>query len=193
MRFLRQSSLEEYAKWYLDRQRYKGGDKAESAPIPVRAEQQIATMRTAHCGKMRDWFQESRWHIVELDAVDLSKLVFLESCWTKEKRLVIPNPNEPNYRILRQVAENALKSDYLNHLPHDHPELKKYYEALIRGELQLVGRHRIVVCSAENEITSNPDARYYLLDGTVRCLAYMMLLLEGKVEGRPIEAFLAER
>lgn len=195
MRFLTQSSFEEYVNWYWERQRRKGGDKADSAPIPHRAEEQIATMQAVHCGKMKPWFSESRWHIVELDALeDFPKLIFLESCWTKKTRLVRPNPTEPNYRLLRQVARNALNDHYLERLPSDYPELKNYHDSLLRGDLQLVGKNRIVVCSAdEGEIASNPDACYYLLDGTVRCLAYMMLLLERKTEPVPVEAFLAER
>jgi hypothetical protein len=193
MRFVRKSSLEEYAAWYLQRAKAKG----DSRPIPNRAEQQVQAMWDRHGSnddKMRKWFNEStRWHIVKLDVVeDLPNLVFLECPWTKQAGLVIPDG--PNYRLLRRVAENALTCDYLGSLPQDHQELKKYYDSLARGLLQLVGQNRIAVCSAEpSEIESNPAAHYYLLDGVGRCLTYMMLLLEHKVESVPIEAFLADR
>jgi hypothetical protein len=187
MRFIRESSLEEYANWYLERDAAKG----DSRPIPNRPEQQVQAMRDRHRGKMRQWFNEStRWRIAELDVVeDLSNLVFLESDWTKKAALVIPDG--PNYRLLRRVAENALRCEYLNTLPREHKH-RIYYEGLETGTLR--GAQRVAVCSAEpSEIQSNPDARYYLLDGVGRCLPYMMLLLDRKVEPMPVEAFLAER
>lgn len=193
MRFIRESSLEEYAKWYLERE----ADKGDSRPIPTRPEEQIQAMWDRHGrndDKMRKWFNGStRWHLVELDFVeDLPNLVFLECLRTKEAGLVIPDG--PNYRLLRRVAENALACDYLSKLPQDHQEHKEYYDSLVRGSLRLVGKHRVAVCSAEpSEIESNPAARYYLLDGVGRCLPYMMLLLEHKVEPVPVEAFLAVR
>jgi hypothetical protein len=190
MRFVRKSSLGEYAECYLQRAKAKG----DSCPIPNQPEQQVQAMWGRHCGKMRKWFNEgTRWHIVELDVVeDLPNLVFLECPWTKEAGLVIPDG--PNYRLLRRVAENALACDYLSSLPLDHLEHHTYYDSLAGGLLQLVGRNRIAVCSAEpSEIESNPAARYYLLDGVGRCLPYMMLLLERKVEPVIVEAFLASR
>jgi hypothetical protein len=191
MRLLRQSSLEEYAKWYLERQWDRKGDLR---PIPEQPEQGIEAMWERHCGKMRNWFDESsRWHIVELDAVDdLPNVVFLECPWTKASGLVIPEG--PNYRLLRRASENALARNYLNSLSPDHPEHKHYYDALERGELQLVGGNRIAICSAEpSEMELNPDARYYLLDGVGRCLPYMTLLLELKMKPLPVEGVLAQR
>ena len=189
MRFIRESSLEEYASWYLEREAAKG----DSRPIPP-PEKQLQAMWNRHCGKMRRWFNEStRWHVVELDAAeDLPRVVFLERSWTTQAGLVIPDC--PNYRLLRRVAENALASRYLDSLPPGRKQHKTYYEDLAQGSLQLVGRNRVAVCSAEpTEIKQNPAADYYLLDGVGRCLPYMMLLLERRVEPLPIEAFLAER
>jgi hypothetical protein len=150
-------------------------------------------MRTRHPGKIREWFNEStRWHIIELDIEDLANLAFLECDWTKRERLVIPD--DPNYRLLRRVAENALAIDYLSSLPPEHQEHKIYYDSLTGGLLQLVGKNRIAICSAEpNEIRSNSAAQHYLLDGVGRCLPYMMLMLERKLEPMAVEAFLASR
>lgn len=190
MRFLRESSLEEYAKWYLERQ----VDKGIPLAVPNLPEQQVQAMRDQHPGKMRGWFDQStRWHIVELDAViDLPNLVFLECSWTKEAQLVIPDG--PNYRLLRRVAENALACDYLSSPLQNRTEHKKYYDSLLRGSLQLVGTNRIAICSAEpEEIARNPAACHYLLDGVGRCLPYMMLLLEQKIEPLQVEAFLSQR
>jgi hypothetical protein len=68
------------------------------------------------------------------------------------------------------------------------------YDRLAAGRLELKGENRIAICSAEpDEISANPAARYYLLDGVGRCLPYMILLKEGRLKQMSIEAFLAER
>lgn len=141
---------------------------------------------------MRDWFDAStRWQLVEVEvAEELVDLVFLESHWTKEERLVIPDG--PNYRLLGRVAMNAMASEYLarpSALRH-----KDYYDRIAAGTLQLRGEERLAICSAEpGEIATNPAARYYLLDGVGRCLPYVILLKEQRLQHAPIEAFLAER
>jgi len=187
MRIVRSSSVEEYASWYLRRESRKG----DARQIPREPEQQVQAMRQHHEGKMREWFSGStHWHIVSLDDInELANLVFLECPWTKEEGLVVPDGK--NYRILSRVAENANAGDYLRR-PSAHKH-KAYYGQLLAGSLLLQGENRIAICSAEpGEIASNPAAHYYLLDGVGRCLPYMCLLNEGKLEHRPIEAFRAE-
>lgn len=182
--------MEEYARWYLERD----ADKGDARPIPNRPEQQVQAMRVRHSGKMRTWFNAStRWRIVELDVVeDLSNLVVLECDWTKKAGLVIPD-GRPNYRLLRRVAENALRCEYLGTLPLEHKH-RIYHERLAAGTLRLAGAQRVAVCSAEpSETQFNPAAHYYLLDGVGRCLPYIMLGLEPKIELPPVETFLAER
>jgi hypothetical protein len=143
-----------------------------------------------HPGKMRHWFSlAASWRIVLLDLPnDFYNLVFLESKWTLDEGLVIPGA--PNYRVLRRVAENAIAGKYLARASAQH---RAYYEAIASGALSLKGKERVAICSAEDsERKSNPMARYYLLDGVGRALPYMILLLEKKLEYRPLEAFLAE-
>lgn len=190
MLFVRKSSVEEYVAWYLQRAKAKG----DSSPIPDTSEQKVYAMRIRHSGKMRAWFNEStQWHIVQLNNLeDLANLIFLECDWTRLERLVIPDGL--NYRLLRRVAENALASNYLSSLPSEHPEHKSYYHSLAGGSLQLHGKDRIAICSAEpSEMKDNPAAHHYLLDGVGRCLPYMILLLERKLSFMPVEAFLASR
>lgn len=190
MRMVRISSLQEYASWYLQRQ----ARKDDSHRVPGKADLQIEAMWKCQRDKMRPWFRNAstRWHIVELEAVgDLANLVFLESTWTKEEGLVIPDGTK-NYRLLCRVAENAMANRYLER--PSAREHKKYYDSLSASNLQLGGEDRIAICSAEpTEIESNPAASYYLLDGVGRCLPYMILLKERKLEYMPIEAFRAER
>lgn len=189
MRFIRTSSLEEYASWYLDREAVKG----DGHPKPTEPKLQIEAMCSLHGGKVRPWFDESvRWKIVEIDvATDLANVLFLENEWTKNAGLIIPDG--PNYRILRRVAANAVAECYLSKLSPDQ-KLRTYYEKLRENTLQLTGQNRIVLCSAErSEVTCNPAANFYLLDGAGRSLAFMILALEGNKMPQTVEALVAER
>ena len=187
MRVVRESSIDEYARWYLRRE----GRKCPAASIDD-AGNPVGVMRRKHAGKMRDWFGENtQWHIVSLDAMtDLANLVFLECKWTIDEGLVVRDGK--NYRLLWRVAENAIALNYLQRSTAK--KHKDYYERLKAGSLRLEGDERIAICSAEeSEISCNPDAQYYLLDGAGRCLPYMVLVAEHEQQFAPIEAFLAAR
>ena len=188
MRILRTSSLEEYAVWYLQRNRRK---HPACSTVGV-MDNPVEVMNRDHQGKMRRWFSNAtRWNIVLLDALsDLANLVFLESEWTKTERLVIPDG--PDYRLLGRVAENAIAGNYLTR--SSACKHKAYYEELANGSLRIEGENRVSICSAEEgEIGSNPSAQYYLLDGVGRCLPYMILVAEHTREFASVEAFCAER
>jgi hypothetical protein len=188
MRVLRKSSIEEYADWYLQRER----KKHPSCAIADEPRGSVEAMRRYHPGKMRDWFSRTtRWNIVLLDTLsDLQNLVFLESDWTKAEGLVIPDG--ANYRLLDRVAKNAIAGKYLTRTWANRH--KTYYDEIARGSLRLEDNDRVAICTAEgSEVHFNPAARYYLLDGVGRCLPYMMLVAEHAREFTPIEAFLAER
>lgn len=190
MRVLRASSIEEYAAWYLQRDRRKHRD--QPAGDPGDPGDPAEAMRRGHPGKMRNWFSnDTRWHIVSLDtASDVANLVFLECKWTKLEGLVVKDGK--NYRILGRVVENAITRNYLAR-----PSAKRhkdYYDQLATGSLRIEGDERVAICSAEeSEIRSNPAAKYYLLDGVGRCLPYMILVAEHRREFAPIEAFRAVR
>ena len=193
MRVLRPSSLEEYASWYLHRERRKG----DTRPIPTAPQDQVQEMRQ-HPGKMREWFAGlTRWHVALLDRDELSRLVFLESDWTLGEGLVIPGT--PNYRTLERVAAKADASNYFSPPTAEKPNEKRakhreYLAALAAGAVRLSGDDRIAICSAEeSEITQNPSARYYLLDGVGRCLPYMVLSMTPTMVFELVEAFVVER
>lgn len=187
MRQVGPSSVEEYASWYLRRNRRKHPDViADDGGDPVEV------MQRCHPGKMRDWFGGgTRCSIVSLDTVtDLANLVFLECEWTKREGLVIPDGKD--YRLLGRVAENAITGNYLARPTAN--KHRHYHDKFVAGALRLEGENRVAICSAEeNEIRSNPGAQYYLLDGVGRCLPYMILILEHKREFEPIEAFCVVR
>jgi hypothetical protein len=188
MRVLRASSIEEYACWYLQRER----EKHPASSIADEPFNSVDAMRRCHPGKMRDWFSlTTRWNIVSLDTMsDLQNLVFLESGWTKEERLVVPHG--PNYRLLGRVAKNAIDGNYLTRSSASRH--KAYYDGIVSGSLRIEGENRVAICTAEaSEINSNPNARYYLLDGVGRCLPYIMLVVERAREFAPVEAFCADR
>jgi hypothetical protein len=185
MRVVRASSFGEYAAWYLRRNARKDNSVLNAG------QNHIETMRRLHGGKMRDWFNaDTRWQIVELEVDELVDLVFLECPWTVKEGLVIKSG--ANYRLLDRVATNAMACRYLAR-PSAYKH-KVYYDQLLAGSLKLAGEDRIAICSTEpSEITGNPSARYYLLDGVGRCLPYMILLKEQNLRHTPIEAFLAQR
>src|SRR5437879_4693397 len=130
MRVVRASAVEEYARWYLQRDRHKHGEIADDSGDPVEV------MWRVHKYKMRDWFKSNstRWHIVSLDTVsDLANLVFLECPWTKGEGLVIPDGRD--YRLLGRVAKNAIAGNYLaSPLAYKH---KHHYDELAAGSLRL--------------------------------------------------------
>ena len=98
----------------------------------------------------------------------------------------------PNYRILSRVAQNALSSGYLERT--NDPRHRKYYAAMGECHFRLECTSRLAICSAEaNELQQNPLAKYYLLDGVGRGLAYMLFLLKSGVPYESVEAFVAER
>jgi len=190
MRSVRDSTLHEYALWYLRREARKSG--ASEAPAdPAVA---IQTMWRKHAGKMRRWFQPSTdWSVISLEVSELADLVFLQCDWTEREGLVVADGL--NYRLLSRVAENARKGAYFTRPPTNeaHAKHQAYYKALASGSLRLNGDHRLAVCTAEeSEIAQNPRARYYLLDGVGRGLPYLVLTMERTIDSTPVEAFLAE-
>jgi hypothetical protein len=118
MRVVRVSSIEEYARWYLQRDLRKHPDAIADDPRDP-----VEVMRRDHKGKMRSWFTNAtRWHIVSLDTVsDLANLVFLECDHTKREGLVIPDG--ANYRLVGRVTQNAIKGNYLTRPSAHKPRL----------------------------------------------------------------------
>ena len=186
MHIVRDSSFDEFAGWYLAREYRKHPLTADD---PTTIDDRTTFMFAHHRGKTRPWFTTARWLLASLEQTEFRLLVFLECDWTRREGLVIPG--EPNYRILRRVAENARNTNYLANASN--PQHRRYYEAIAHCHFRLECDSRIAICSAEaNEIQQNPLASYYLLDGVGRGLAYQLFLLEG-MPYSPVEAFVAER
>jgi len=160
MRILRDSSTEEYARWYLRRNQLK-----HQSEIVDGGSDAVEVMWQRHAGKMRHWFRMSPlWQIVSLDSrTDLENLVFLESDWTKQEGLVVPNGKD----YYDKLVAGSFRID---------------------GENRVA-----ICSAEAGEIRSNPSANYYLLDGVGRCLPYLILLERHELEWAPIEAFCAVR
>ncbi|HYN50790.1 MAG TPA: hypothetical protein VES62_07675 [Thermoleophilaceae bacterium] len=107
MENIRPSSQEEYALWYLARERAKGHPE----PVTTDPAAAIQAMRERHAGKWRAWFDDAAWSVALLDLTDLHELVFLESGWTKNEGLVVRD--DFDYRLLIRVAQRAIANDYL--------------------------------------------------------------------------------
>ena len=187
---MRESTLQEYALWYLGREALKSG----ASEVPADPAAAVQTMWRKHAGKMRHWFQAStRWSVISLEVSELADLVFLQCDWTEREGLVVADGL--NYRLLNRVAENARKGDYFTRPPTNeaHAKHQAYYQALASGSLRLNADDRLAVCTAEeSEIAQNPRARYYLLGGVGRGLPYLLLTIEHAIKSTPVEAFLAE-
>jgi hypothetical protein len=182
MRTLRASDAAEYATWYLERDR----EKDASAPIPQDGDESLELMKSRHAGKWLDWFDAAAWSIVAMDEEDFGRLIFLESSWTKDAGLTVPDRS--NYRLLSRVGELAIERNYL---AVGHPRHRRYYTLLECG-LQLTGGCRVMLRPAtDGERSRNPDGDYYLMDGAGRCLPYVIQLLEGVRQFDGVEAFLA--
>ena len=186
---LRQSSLEEYASWYLAREAKKPG----AAPVAAVGPAAVTCMWQQHPGKMRGWFRNAAtWSVVTLNSfAEVERLIFLESSWTKEEQLVIPD-GAPNYRLLDRVAQNASMHSYFDRPRADRHRV--YRDDLCTGRLSLVGDSRIALCTPEeSEIRTNPAGTFYILDGVGRCLPFVTLVRSGGLIFTPVEAFLVER
>lgn len=180
---IRESSAAEYSTWYLTRDR----DKYPDAPDPSTSDDPVALMKQLHgSGKWVGWFDEAKWSIVRLTEPEFRHLIFLDSSWTKEEGLTVPIGS--NHRLLQRVAENAIRTDYLQRASAK--KHRQYRDAMLAG-LRLTGDHRVMLRSATpGERAPNPDGMFYLMDGAGRGLPYMILLLEGRLAYEPVEAFL---
>lgn len=144
MRVLRPSSVEEYASWYLHRQRRKG----DTRPIPTAPQDQVQEMQQ-HPGKMRDWFAgPTRWHVALLDRDEFSRLVFLECDWTLGEGLV--TPGTPNYRTLERVAANASASNYFSPPTAEDPNDKRARHREYFAALSTVDRRSAKTAGADH-------------------------------------------
>jgi len=187
VRYVRDSSFDEYAKWFFERAvRSEAWDA-----VPATPQDRLAAFRSPQVrGKFHDWFLSAGWTIQELESPDeLDSLMVVSAPFTREYRLW----NEGEQRLLGVEARNALRYGYFLSDPTSGKH-RRYYVLHQNKELKMEGADRLVIISMEESWKREaPDATYYLHDGFGRALPYAMLLIEGKLLFSPVEVFLAER
>jgi uncharacterized circularly permuted ATP-grasp superfamily protein len=175
LQIINNSSLAEYAEWYLTRENLKSGKKNDLSKA-------VIIMEREHQGKLPLFYKEACWEKVLIDKVEeFENLIFLEANpgWTYDEHLVLLEQGL-NYRLLKNVAQNAIANDYL-HTGSNPQKHLAYYENFQNGKIQLSGMNRIFIHTANSDIVrKNPKGEYYIQDGSGRCLALMILLLEKK-------------
>jgi hypothetical protein len=185
---LRESSQDEYFKFYLERQCRKGQAKC----VPDTPEGRRCEMKRHHEGKIlpHPHCREIAWSMVRLDFDDFGRLVFAEVPWTES--FVQPHAGTIDYRLLRNVASRPEAQPFVR---ESHGMDRHYYmEMQHRKYVPLQGDDKIAVSTPQpEEQRANPSGLYYLHDGNGRCLAYMVLILQGKLKPEPVEAFLCEQ
>lgn len=132
--------------------------------------------------------------LITINLEEFRRLVFLENNWTIEERLT-PRNNPTDYRLLERVAERAINMDYINNINEGHRgyRMREYYNKIQSSDLQLNCENRIIIRSlVENERIHNPHGNYYIHDGNGRCLPYMILLLEDRIEFNKVECYCFE-
>ena len=187
MKRVKSATAGEYALWYLGRE----GRKRPGTPVPTDPRTAVTLMQYCHTGKWCSWYPTAQWSIVSLeDPGEFSKLVFLDSDWTRAELLTVDDADD--YRLLGRVAKRAIDIGYLSRSSAD--KHRTYYEQLQRGELRLGGDDRLVIRSLnDGERVRNPSGTNYLQDGAGRGLPYMILLAQRRLKYEPVEAFLAEK
>lgn len=180
----RKASFEEYAFWYLGRERRKGYD----FEAPATDAEAVAMMKRWHAGKMRAYFPHGKWRLTWLEDREVfERLIFLDDAMTRSEGL-IREGSALNYRLLVRVAAHGVAMNYGENCSSTN--LRKYYQELAEGKMALRGSQRLVLCDPfPGELKWNPKGSFYLQDGTARALAYMMLILECKVPFQPVEVF----
>ena len=186
MEQLRPSSFKEYSEWYYQRE-------LRESKICQFPDNPFEAMKGNNGKKPQK--ENSKWHIVLLSREEFENLIFYECDGLINDKIVISTQGL-NYRLLRNVAENA-NTFFYNKLPKPLNERQErsfyYYKAFSENKIQLVGDNRIFILLAnDKEKQKNPVGKFYIKDGSGRTLAFMALLLQGKLKWSPVEAFFCE-
>jgi hypothetical protein len=181
MEMLRESSRDEYFKFYLERQCRKG----EPASVPDTPEERRCEMELRGKPLPHPHCRAIAWWLVRLDMHDFGRLIFGEVDWTES--FVQPYRGTLDYRLLRNVASRPEAQA--------HAKKRHYYADMQQGKyVPLQGDDMIAVSTPQpEEQRPNPSGLYYLHDGNGRCLAYMVLILQEKLRFEPVEAFLCDQ
>ncbi len=186
---MRESSYNEFIKWYLEREkREKPEDNFSRIPWSARNRRKL--MKKSHAGKLESWFERGYWSIISITQDEFERSMVLEGEWTEVDGLVDPSSDELEYRLLRSVAHTAIRIGYLETKANE--RMRDYYRKLKSGDISMSQEYIVLRSLGPNEATNrNPDALFYLHDGLGRSLPYQVLITEGYLSYEPVTAFLA--
>jgi hypothetical protein len=189
MERVRNSSFEEFVRWYLARERRKHNQDDDLSGRSW--DSLLAEMRSAHPGKLRPWFERGRWSIMSLCVFgEATSLVCVDAQETRRDRLIVGSA--PNNRLAGTLVAAAHATGYFYNcdVRRTNAVQNRYLQ---RNWPQLREGDRLTLCSlSANEKRQNPGGSYYLHDGFGRLLPWLYVILYEGEEYSPIEAFLAE-
>lgn len=195
MRFVRQSSFEEFIRHYLERERRKHRQNPDLSGVPM--ELLMAEMRETWPGKLRGWFERGRWSVVSMDTPgDAMTLVCLDNPAMRAAGLV--DGAARDNRIARTVVARAHETGLFEDRGTTGGGLieafrTKRTEAMRANWPPLRGGERLVLSSLNSgEKAENPSGSWYLHDGCGRLVAYLYAVAYENRPYAPIEALLAE-
>lgn len=196
MRFIRETNLDEFIRWYLSRERRKLGLDGDLQGVSDAALRQ--EMDRFHGNKLRPWFDRARWNIVSFDSVEeLMTFICVDGTDTRRNRLV--NGLDPDFRIVGRVIASALHYGHFEALASASQyslEANVQHQRMERLKAdfpQLCGAERLALCTpSEHEYAQNPSGTWYLHDGFGRLLPWLYLVVIEGYQYLQVEAFLIE-
>jgi hypothetical protein len=188
MQIQRDSSYDEFTRWFLTREWFKG--TIPEAP-PENSHARHSLIKKYCSGKYRDWFPEGVWYISTLSEDELRQLIILDDEMQMMRREGLIK--EGVIRTLENAARHAIEEEYFQHRTLERRRHHWYYWRLNEESLKLVGADRLVIRELEKgECPEIQGSRLYLQDGLGRGLPYMVLKLQDQEKDLgPVEAFVA--
>ena len=189
MRTLRSASVDDFIEWYLRRELTKANIRSVGQTRFERQTQMEATQP----GKLWPGYISWSWSLVEISPSELPNLLILSSGWTREEQLV----RNHILRTLDAAVTHALESGYFTTQADRRTRHQSYYSTYERSTPSTSELDRIVLRTLRDDERSEVvaagrgDVSYYLHDGFGRCLPYLTLLRQKRVEPVVIEAYLA--
>ena len=150
-------------------------------------------MEATQPGKLWPGYISWSWSLVEISPSELPNLLILSSGWTREEQLV----RNHILRTLDAAVTHALESGYFTTQADRRTRHQSYYSTYERSTPSTSELDRIVLRTLRDDERSEVvaagrgDVSYYLHDGFGRCLPYLTLLRQKRVEPVVIEAYLA--
>lgn len=181
--------MDDFIEWYLRRELAKANIRSVAQ---TRFERHVQ-MEATQAGKLWPGYISWSWSLVEISPSELPNLLILDSDWTRDERLV----RNAVLRTLDAAVTHAIDSAYFTTQEDRRVRHQSYYNTYARSTPSTSELDRIVLRTLRDDERSEVikagrgDVFYYLHDGFGRCLPYLALLRQKRVEPIMIEAYLA--